>query len=78
MTDERQPPPTLDEIELCLAVPFSTIDAKRILHRLRDLLKSGDYALLSREDREAALAFAYASDRAERAEARTLLKLEPR
>ena len=91
----KQPPqddravPTLEEIEQALTVVLlkRAPQASGVLRRLRDLLKSGEYALITREDRRNALSTsfdagahlalkrAYAS-KAKRAKARTLLQLQ--
>ena len=92
--------PTLDEIEQALKSFNTAVDAEdvlagtvyaavctSVLERLRDCLRSGEYALISREDRALALAkmltsgvadaTGYADVAAERhAEAHRLLKLE--
>ena len=80
--------PTLEEIEQALQAwnyfhRYS--ESVTIVRRLRDLLKSGEYALISRADRETALALsgdaarllaARIDHRSSRMKARTLLQLQ--
>jgi hypothetical protein len=56
-------PPSVEEITRVLAEEDNeyTNEAERLLRRIRDLLRSGDYAILSRADREAALINAVAA-----------------
>ena len=72
------PPPTLDEIEQALDDWFYRENAKSgnvVLKRLASCLRSGEYALISRADREDVLAMVDEIDGGN-VDARELLKLE--
>ena len=78
---------SVEAIEQALS-SLDPIDAHRFLLSLCDALQSGEVAILSREDRENAYQYAWASGyqnhsnesgegwRTDKAEARTLLKLD--
>lgn len=82
---DQTTPPTVTEIEQALKETVGVTigllpPAFYVLARLRDLLTSGDYALVSRADREQALAAAYSSACVDHVhlgdEARALLQLK--